>query len=453
MKELFSSNACVISEITNINAVCLEWKENSKSEEYKPSVNKFNETIAEKKAEVLIITRKNTPDVSDADIKWFDKTIVSSLKKAGVRKIIFVVNSDEVHGKNNSFPYDTLSTVCKLDRVEDIDKAKELCNSKKQEVSREILNMTKGEALKYMDLPSDSTVFAIDDKFWQLSKRYRSMNTPEGEAKLAELTAVYDIATGERDKRNKKQEVYSHAKKYFGKTSDEWKNHFHYSWYKYLIAIVLVLVAGNLFYNMVLKPRADVSIVILGHMDCDTEIMENILVEDLGYKSPYIAAADVVPSNDEGQTDNGYGEQTASTLLMSCPEIIISDNYCTSYYFPQYADCTEVYNQLATMLPADVFSKLVPIYLSEREYQQVMRAYQEEQYLTDYVEEYEDLESYSDEPIMIGIMVEDVNFLNSFGFEWKWHYRPEQIVFSIGAQTDDMLEAQNMMVQVLSRIV
>ncbi len=322
----------------------------------------------------------------------------------------------------------------------------------KTKVSDEILNMTKEEALKYMGLPSNSTLYAIDDKFWQLSKRYRSLNTEEGEAKLDELSAVYDIATGERDKRNKKQEIRDSQKKYWGKTSDEWRTYFSYTWYKYLIAVVALVLLGNLFYNMFLKPRYDVSVVALGHMSCEVEVMEGILVNDCGYTNPYVNSVDVVPDNDEGQTDNGYGDQTAATVLMSQPDVIIADTMCVNYYFNNFVDCSDLYEQLRTVLSPEAFSKLTPVYYSEREYQIALSEYQMSQNMYEFEAEEEDFSIYDPTPVMIGIKVEDPAFITSLGFENLWHYKPAQLVFGIGAETNDQIAAAEIIIKLFERL-
>ena len=96
--------------------------------------------------------------------------------------------------------------------------------------SFDIEKMTKEEALEYLGLPSDANDFYIDEKFWKLSKQYRGKNDKESEDKLSELSAVYNIACGRRDEALRKADERAKASKFLGKTKDEWKNYFAYSW-------------------------------------------------------------------------------------------------------------------------------------------------------------------------------------------------------------------------------
>ena len=203
---------------------------------------------------------------------------------------------------------------------------------------------------------------------------------------------------------------------------------------------------------MVLKPRNDVSVIALGHFAYEDDVLEDILINECGYKNPYINAVDVVPENEEGQSDNGYGDQTASTVLMTQPEVIICDTECVYYYFSQFADCREVYEELRELLPSDVFSKLTPVYYSEREYQEL--AYEYEMSMDMYENDVDEsiFDEYSDEPVMIGIRVDDEEFMTTLGFTNNWHFVPGRLIFSVGANSDDRVGAQNILIQILSRV-
>lgn len=453
MKEIFKNESVMLSINEELNVPFLQIN-SFETDSYKDSVSKLCSILNEKKCEFAIVDRSLSFESISADMKWINKSIIPLLKKCNLKKIIFVVGEDKISSKNDEYPFDFLSSFCKLERVLSIEDAwKVIENADSKKVDEKILSMTRKEALAYLGLPKDATLFMIDDKFWQLSKRYRKDNSPEAEAKLEELTTVYDIATGERDKRNKQAEIYSQQKKFLGKTGDEWKTYLSYTWYKYLIGLGIIILACNLFYTMVLKPRYDVSIVALGHIRCETEVLEGILIDDCGYKVPYVNCVDVVPENDEGQTDNGYGDQTAATVLMSQPNVIITDTVCYYYYFDQFADCSELYEQLRSILPEEAFAKLTPIYYSERDYQELLYEYEMSLDLYEYETDESVFEQYDPTPKMIGIRVDDEDFMAKLGFENLWHYKPKQLIFGIGANSGDILGAQNIIIEILKKLV
>ena len=84
----------------------------------------------------------------------------------------------------------------------------------------QIASMTKEEALEFLGLPADADKEALENRFWQLSKKYRSLKGDESEQKLADLSAAYDIASGNRDLRVQAEETRAHEKKFMGKTKD-----------------------------------------------------------------------------------------------------------------------------------------------------------------------------------------------------------------------------------------
>ena len=89
--------------------------------------------------------------------------------------------------------------------------------------SEEIVKMTREEALDYLGLPADADKEAVENRFWQLSKKYRTMRGDESEQKMSDLSAAYDIATGNRDIREEAAKARANEKQFLGKTKSEWK--------------------------------------------------------------------------------------------------------------------------------------------------------------------------------------------------------------------------------------
>jgi len=53
--------------------------------------------------------------------------------------------------------------------------------------------MDRAEALSVLHLDEKANAYAIDERFWQLTKRYRREKNDE---MLAQITAAYDVASG-----------------------------------------------------------------------------------------------------------------------------------------------------------------------------------------------------------------------------------------------------------------
>ncbi len=312
----------------------------------------------------------------------------------------------------------------------------------------DIEHMTKEEALEYMGLSSDANDFAIDEKFWQLSKKYRGQNTPESEQALNDLSAVYNIACGRRDEAKAKDEQRQAEKKYFGKTSDEWKNHFSYSWFKYLVILIVVLVAGSIIYNVLFKGRYDCSVVSFGHFTVDSEVLEDrFRTEKL--KNPYSASVDIVVPNEQGQTENIYSNQTLAAVLSMYPDVLITDSMTYKYYFSDFADMSMVYDNIKIALPKSVIDHLEPVYLSEREGFLYSREYLLRQ---GYIDENTSVDEYSTEQIMIGLKITDAGVIQSLGIENLWPDSPAEIIIGIYSGTNDYSNTELMLIRLLQNM-
>lgn len=310
--------------------------------------------------------------------------------------------------------------------------------------------MTKAEALKYLGLDEDATTYVIDDKFWQLTKRYRMDSSEEGKKKVEELSSIYDIATGKRDERVEASEKREKAKKYLGKTSDEWINYIQYTWYKYLIAIIIIITCGNLFYQMFFAPRTDVAIVSLGHFYVENEYYDNFL-KGLGYKMPYTGYTNVVVPNDQNQSSEAYSEISATTMWLNNPHIVISDEMTVRYYFANCVDLKNFYNRLADELPFEMYEKLTPVYCSEEEYQELLTAYDIAK--GGVVEEDNTNEHYSSEKILIGLRIDDPEVISSLGYRTLWPDDEPNLIFTIYTQSPNQAESENMLLELFKAVL
>lgn len=314
--------------------------------------------------------------------------------------------------------------------------------------SPEVVKMTREEAISYLGLPEGANSYAIDEKFWQLCKRYKS-GSEEDEQKLVDLSEAYDIATGRRDARKKAIEIRENQRKYFGKTSDEWRNHWNYNWYKYLIAVVLIVIAGNLFYNIVLKPDYDCAIISLGHFDIENDTYYDNLLSDMGFNNPYITNVNIVVPNDEGELSSAYENQNAVTSLLIRPNIVVTEAKSAPYYYDQLMDLSDIYAELSSYLTPAQMAKIVPVYCSEREYYEYSNAYAESMDML--TEEEMDLSGYSTAREMIGLMITDEALITRMGYTYLWNDEPN-MVFGIYYDPMDIADARNILIRLLSEL-
>lgn len=311
--------------------------------------------------------------------------------------------------------------------------------------------MTKSEALAYLGLDDTATPYMIDDKFWQLSKRYRLDTSEDGKKKVADLSLVYDIATGKRDAERKASEVRAAAKKYLGKTSDEWVNYFQYTWYKYLIAIVAVLAFGNLFYQIFLAPKVDSCIVSLGHFYVEDAYMDAFLKE-MDFKNPYCGSVNIVVPNDQNQTSEPYSEISATTQFLSEPNVVISDEQTIRYYYDNCADLAYFYSRLKSELTEAQLANLTPLYCSEADYHSLLREYEEKLQLPS-SEDDEASASYSDRPILIGLELKDSDIISSMGYKTLWPDDEPNLVFSIYNQSMNYNNSEEILIGLFKKIL
>ena len=440
MEEIFDSEHYNVRYDKDSNAAVLVWKEYSETDHFRTPLMKSADIIRRHRCSDLIIDRSKITKIGDKDIHWVSKILIPALKRSGCKRII-IISGDDKPISVKDYPYSSLSGQFSIRSEENVESAiASLVREQTGGVSDEIRKMTREDALKYMELPADTSWEEIDDKFWQMGKNIRKLPPEETEKKLDELSAVYDIATGKRDEREEAERIRAGKKKYFGKTAGEWGTYFSYTWYKYLLAIVAIVVSGNLLYTIFLKPANDVSIVGVGHFFFEGSYYEDITAE-LGYTNPYIISIDLAVPNDEDQAGETYSEQTSAAAMMSNPNIIISDERTVRYYFGTYADLTDYYEGLADVLPADVYEQLIPVYCSEQDFQDLAVNYEMEK---------DDGEVYDTTEIIIGIEVTDPEFISELGYTTLWPNDDPNLVFCVGGGVDDIEAAEAILTRILS---
>ena len=414
------------------------------------------EIIRKYKCSNLIITDDLTTSdlhmkINEVDLKWVKRIIIPKLAESSCENIYYVVGKDTEESADDA--------LCglfsgKFKTFKAVSEEAALTAIKSQggdEVSSEVSNMTKAEALEYMGLPLNANDFAIDEKFWVLSKNLRSDSSPEGRKKLNTLSAVYDIATGRRDERVMKEEQREQEKKFLGKTGDEWRTYFSYTWYKYVIGIILIFLAGNLIHTIVTRPGYDSGIISIGHFSNESDYMERFLTTRLGFENPMIGVVDMVVPNDQDQSPSAYADQSAATLILSCPNVIVYDEATMPYYFSNLSDLSSLYSLLRDNLTAEQLQKIEPVFMSEREARHILDDY-ERQFGAELAVD-DNLQMYDDTSVLVGLKITDPDAIRSLGYENLWPEYDASLVFTIYSQSMDFSDSEFIIMELLKSVL
>lgn len=314
-------------------------------------------------------------------------------------------------------------------------------------VTPELIGMSKAEALKYLDLTEDAGDYQIDDAFWKLSKNARKIQSDEErEQRIIDITYAYDVATGKEERRIKALKEREAAKKYFGKTAAEWKVYFGYTWYRYLIVLALLICIGMVVYRMAFTPDDDVSVLSVGHFDCDIEVLENRL-KDEGMKNPFVNTSNLVVPNDQGEVNGSYADMTSAVLFASEPDIVITDEMTVKYFFDQFVDLSLIYEHMQTSLDAETLSKIKPVYCSEYESLLISIEYLESQNME---ADREELQNASQQIVLIGFEITDEDLIRKLGFLNLWPDSPATLIIGIGTNCRDFNACEEIITSIAS---
>ena len=446
MEEIYDSQLFTSRYDKDTNCAVLVFKEHIEREQYRTPLMNVAEVIRKHNSADLVVDRSSIDIVNENDRKWLSRVFLPALERSGCKRVFIVMPEKE---NDDDYPCGALGSKFALVKVSSVDEALEkVLQEKESGPSPEILAMTKKQAREYMGLPSDANDYLIDEKFWQLSKRYRKANDPESIQKLNDLSAAYDIATGRRDQRAKAEKIREQKKKFLGKTSDEWKNYFSYTWYKYLIGLIILVSAINIGYNMIVKPRTDSGIVSIGHFILEGDYYETLLTEKMDYKNPYVNCVDYVVPNDQGEVNGAYSEQMATACFYCYPNVVVFDIETYPYYYEYLVDMSDIYEELRAELSPEAFSKITPVYCSEVDYMELLNEYNIKNGIEDSV--VEDLSGYSSEQIMIGLMVRDEDFYRRLGYQNCWPKTAPSLVFTVYDQSRDLAASKEMILLIFS---
>lgn len=436
MYEEYDSETMLARYDKGANTVKLEWKKEASGDAYRTPLMHAAELIRKHGCDTMIIDASKLGKVPEADKTWTVKVFEPALKKAGVEEVIFVGKDlgGDFKGKIKKKNVDTMEEAEKLIK-------------KEAHPSAGIADMTREQAIEYLGLPADADNAAIDDKFYQLAKRYRKSTDDDAEQKLADLSAAYNIASGRRDEEEKRELEHEQAKKILGKTAEDWKTFFAYNWIKFVFAAGFIVFAISLI-NFFAAGGNSCTVISFGNFGHTTSYLSSVL-DIYGYSNPYVATVNYIVPNQEGLENQQYADQTLAAFFSADPNVLITDEMTYVYYFSQFYDLTEVYDIVIDEIPEDVAAAITPVYMSEKEAYNLTKTYYEQIYdIQDYDAEIDESEL-SDKEIMIGLEIKDPDMIEKLGFENWWHKQPPTLVFGIYSNTSSLADSVQVLITVL----
>ena len=434
MNEVFDSEQFSVEYKKDDNIVLVVLKGKAIRDSYRTPMMHAADMVLRHSCKVMAVDFKANPELSEKDLYWSKKILFANLKKSGLETLALIDDQELqiVQGIRVFCGNKFKTIVCKS-----YEEVKERTADSKSDADSKYAGMTREQALEYMGLGTDADIKEIDDRFWQMSKKYRGKEDAESKAMEDEISAVYDIASGRRDVRAKEEQMRENEPKYFGRYKSDWKTIIHYNWKNWLLGAVVGISIIVILVGYFLNSQNDCSVLVFGHMYLDNTYMREAL-EGQGLKNPYVGLADVVVPNDEKIPMDEIGNESFNAQFYTNPDVLISDNRAYMYYFNVYKDIGPLYDKIMAGLSDEAKAGVKPIYMSERE---------SVRYKNDMLMEYglgdEDIKNpaeFPDDPILIGFEITDQDVVTNFGVEAKWKSR--QTTLMLGQcknSTDDVM--------------
>lgn len=434
MSEVFDSEYIKVEYRKDENIVLVVLKGQVKRDDFRTPMMHAADMVMRYSCKSMTVDFMADPGISENDIIWSKKVLLANLKKSGLENLVLIDSEGlEIVKKVAAFCEGRFNTVIR----DNADKASEDPSTQETESAEDkFASMTREQALEYMGLDADADIKVIDDRFWQMSKHYRGKDDPESVRMEEEISAVYDIASGRRERRIKEEERRISEPKYFGRYKSDWKNIIHYNWKNFLLGAVVVISAILVIIGLVNNTRSDCSVIVFGHMLLDDTYMRESL-EAQGIKRPYIGMADIVVPNDQNIPPQEYGNETFNAMFYTNPDVLISDKESYGYYFSTFKDIGPLKDRIWDGLTEEAKAGVVPVYMTEREAVEYTNRLYLEYGMGD--EEIRDPSEFSDEPVLIGFQIPDEDTCLNLGIEAKWMTRKTSLVFGqcINSKNDD----------------
>ena len=424
MNEVFDSEQFSVEYKKDDNIVLVVLKGKAIRDSYRTPMMHAADMVMRYSCKSMTVDFRADPGISENDIIWSKKVLFANLKKSGLENLVLIDSEGlEIVKKAAAFCEGRFNTVIR----DNTDKASEDPSSQETESAEDkFASMTREQALEYMGLDADADIKVIDDRFWQMSKHYRGKDDPESVKMEEEISAVYDIASGRRERRIKEEERRISEPKYFGRYKSDWKNIIHYNWKNFVFGIIIAIAAIAVIIGVATNVRSDCTIVVFGHMRLDDTYMREVLIAD-GIKSPYIGMADLVVPNDQDIPAQDYGNETFNAMFYMDPDVMISDKESYCYYFSTFKDLGPLYDRIMDGLTDEAKAGVIPVYMTEQQAADYNNRLMLENGVLD--ADLNDPSQFSDTPVLIGIEIVDEDVCARLGIEAKWKSGKTSLVF------------------------
>jgi len=285
-------------------------------------------------------------------------------------------------------------------------------------------SMDRKSAMAYFGLGEGANGFELDQKFFQLIKKYR-VDPKKNHDKLEEINEVYFIASGKKSEEKQKEISRAKEKKLFGKTFDDWKVHFYYGWWKYILVAFLAVVAFLLIRQVFFLPRNDFRVISLGHFEKTEDHLDKYLIDRLGYANPEVSNMDIIADKSENDTtETIYASLGATALVSVASDVVITDISTLPYFLDYIEPMDDFYASLQSTLSEEQLSVIVPVYYSYAQYYDLPIDGED-------TDEPPVLTSKDYERHIYGLMILDPEAITSMGYVNNWRSRIPSMVFSV----------------------
>ena len=444
MNEVFDSEHINVEYKKDDNIVLVVLKGTVERDDFRTPMMHAADMVMRHSCKVMAVDIHDEIELSENDAVWSKKVLLSNLKKSGLETLILIDSCDTpIVKKCGNFCSDRFRTIICSSYEEGKAKLEDPSDTgdSKDDEDSVTASMTREEALAYMGLNADADIKEIDDRFWQMSKKYRGKEDPESRKKDDEISAIYDIASGRRDRRIQDELMYDSGPKYFGWSKKQWGDIIRYNWKTWLFAAVIVVSAIIVITAFVTNTKSDCSVIVFGHLNFDNTFIYQTL-EAQGITRPYVSSADLVVPNDEDIARVEYGSEIFNAQFYTDPDVLISDDRSYFYYFSVFKDLSPLYDRILEGLTEEAKAGIKPIYMSQRESVEYQNAFYEANNVID--AEINDPALFPDDKILIGIEITDPAIAGKLGVESLWKSRETALV--LGQCTNSKKDDQTVLV-------
>lgn len=299
------------------------------------------------------------------------------------------------------------------------------------------------EAMRFFGLEESATDYVLEQKYWQMIKKYRG-DIKANQEQLDEINEVYAIASGKRQKTIQEEITRGKSFKLFGKTMSEWRNHFYYMWWKYILVALLLAFVFLIVRHFFFTATIDLRVVAIGHFEKYSDRIEEITKSELWFDNPTVFNANLVVDNSEPPDDESMNGEISTTAFLSVSnDVIITDARTFPFFLLNFLPIDDLYDTMKSELTEEQMDGIEPIYYSKAEHYDWLNQYGFGD--PDQDEAEDDLEQH-----VYGLKITDPELIIAMGFENRWKSDPPSLVFSLSVTTKDRVNAERFIRTILA---